>query len=104
VFCSPYRSGFTDGVAACPQESTLSVELLSSSSRRGERSGVTIYDYEYELNSTRGRKLILSSVSVSNGKLYIVNGTAKCGADGCGSVEAAAGTMRAMARSFDVVT
>ena len=44
------------------QESTLSVEMMSSGSRTTAGSGITVYDYMYELNSTRGIKQILSTV------------------------------------------
>jgi len=46
------------------QESTLAVELVSESQRSGG-GGALLYDYEYELNSTRGRKRILNTVSIT---------------------------------------
>ena len=46
------------------QESTKSVEMLSEAERSGQGSGVAIYDFLYELDSTRGRKRILSSVRI----------------------------------------
>lgn len=46
------------------QESTLGVELLSSSSRQGA-SGATLYSYEYELASTRGTKRLLNTVTIT---------------------------------------
>ena len=38
------------------------MEMLSESERPAGSSGVLVYDYLYELDSTRGRKRILSSV------------------------------------------
>ena len=73
--------------------------------RKGGSSGVTIYDYEYELDSTRGRKRILSTVAIAGRKLYIVNGTAKCEGGACdGAAEYAAALMRRAAATFDTVS
>jgi hypothetical protein len=47
-----------------PQESTLDAQLLSSSSRRGA-GGALLYDYEYSLDSTRGLKRILNTVTIT---------------------------------------
>lgn len=80
------------------------MQLLRQGARRGAASGVTVYDYEYELDSTRGRKRILSTVAIVNRKLYIVNGTAKCDGDSCGGAAAeAAALMARAADSFDVL-
>jgi hypothetical protein len=49
-----------------PQESTLDAQLLSSSSRRGAGSAL-LYDYEYSLDSTRGLKRILNTVTITGG-------------------------------------
>ncbi len=54
---------------ASPQDGTLDVEMVRQSRRdpSGSSTGstgsstATLYDYEYELNSTRGRKRILNS-------------------------------------------
>lgn len=48
--------------------------LLSSSARVGASSGALLYDYEYELESTRGRKRVLNTVAIASAKLYILNG------------------------------
>ena len=64
------------------QESTISVDLLTSESLT-LASGDTAYSFEYDLNSTRGRKRILNLVTISKARLYIVNGQCKCGEDGC---------------------
>lgn len=84
------------------QESTKSVELLNESQRTASESGTLMYDLEYELDSTRGRKRFLSTVAVKNKKLYIVNGTFKCGEDLCNDARPAVKIMQAMLRSFDV--
>eukprot|EP00882_Tetradesmus_deserticola_P013625 GHRQ01014467.1.p1 GENE.GHRQ01014467.1~~GHRQ01014467.1.p1 ORF type:complete len:116 (-),score=33.00 GHRQ01014467.1:568-915(-) len=47
-----------------PQESTLDVQLLSSSSRTGA-GGALLYDYEYSLDSTRGLKRIFNTVTIT---------------------------------------
>jgi hypothetical protein len=41
------------------KESTLSVAMVAQTAR--SESGVPVYDFEYELESTRGRKRILST-------------------------------------------
>lgn len=51
-------------LSAVLQESTLGVELLSSASRRGA-SGARLYDYEYQLDSTRGLKRIFNTVTIT---------------------------------------
>ena len=86
-----------------PQESTLDVALIQESSRRG-KSGTLIYDIEYELNSTRGRKRILSTVGIANKKLFIVNGNFKCSANGCSEQDTSVATLRQVASTFDVVS
>lgn len=53
------------------QESTLDVQLLSSGSRRGS-AGATLYDYEYELNSTRGVKRIFNTVTITGEQLLMI--------------------------------
>ena len=49
---------------AAAQESTKSVEMISEGSRSTGTGGVTVYDYLYELDSTRGRKQIFSTVGI----------------------------------------
>ncbi|GHP05130.1 hypothetical protein PPROV_000388200 [Pycnococcus provasolii] len=53
------------------KESTISCELVSAVERGG--GGNLIYDFEYRLDSTRGKKYVLSSVSIANRSLYILN-------------------------------
>ena len=86
------------------QESTKSVELLNESQRVAAESGTLMYDLEYELDSTRGRKRFLSTVAVKNKKLYIVNGTYKCGEDLCNDARPTVKIMQAMLKSFDVTS
>lgn len=86
------------------QESTKDVQLLRQAARKGANSGVTVYDYEYELDSTRGRKRVLSTVAIANRKLYIVNGTAKCEGGSCsGPAVETAVLMAQAADSFDTL-
>lgn len=37
-------------LCGCAQESTTGVQLLRQEARKGAASGVTIYDFEYELD------------------------------------------------------
>lgn len=84
------------------KESTLDVQLLRKTSRRLD-SGATLYDYEYELDSTRGRKRILNSVTIVKSKLYILNAQHKCEKEGCSDADnAAVAELRRIADSFSV--
>ncbi|GLC40552.1 hypothetical protein PLESTB_000046000 [Pleodorina starrii] len=84
------------------KESTLAVVLVGSSERVGA-SGATLYEYEYELDSTRGRKRILNTVTIFGSRLYILNAAFKCDKEGCGE-EARSGVqlLRDVAATFDV--
>lgn len=85
------------------KESTTGVQLLKQMSRKGDSSGVTIYDFEYELDSTRGKKRILNTVAIANRQLYIMNGVAKCDNGVCdGAADNATQLMRQAAASFDL--
>ncbi|BDA46952.1 PsbP domain-containing protein 2, chloroplastic [Coccomyxa sp. Obi] len=92
--------------AESSKESTESVELVSSSSRRGEK-GTLIYTYDYILDTTRGKKRIVSTVAVAGQKLYIINGTIKCSKSGLGCSPVGGpdivASVQAASRSFDVV-
>lgn len=82
----------------------LSASLVSESSHSGA-AGATLYEYEYELESTRGRKRILNTVTIFNSRLYILNGAYKCDKEGCtpealGSVQ----RLRDIAATFDVLS
>ncbi|KAF5833333.1 hypothetical protein DUNSADRAFT_10413 [Dunaliella salina] len=105
------------------KESTMGVTMVSQQQRAGlhgsdnngsNKSGATLYDYEYDLNSTRGRKRILNTVTIYNSKLFILNGNLKCdkveGQEDGGSADApciappgSLDALRAAARSFDVL-
>ena len=82
------------------------MNLLSSASRRGE-NGTLIYSYDYKLDTSRGKKRVISTVAVAGQKLYILNGTVKCskpGPDcsplgGPGVVE----SVQAASSSFDIL-
>lgn len=84
------------------QESTKGVMLISESSRNG-KTGTLIYDIEYELDSTRGRKRILSTVAIAQKKLFIVNGNMKCDAGGCNEDSNDLALLRQVAGTFDVI-
>jgi hypothetical protein len=81
------------------QESTISVDLLLSESLKLP-SGDTAYKFEYDLNSTRGRKRILNLVTISQARLFIVNGQCKCVGDGC--AEDTVTQLRSIVSSFQL--
>ena len=78
--------------------------MLAQSSRQGT-AGATLYAYEYNLDSTRGQKRILNTVTITGSKLYILNAQYKCAKEGpCeGGPEAdgVLGVLRQVAGSFD---
>ena len=80
--------------------------MLGATERRGSINGTLIYTYDYRIDTTRGRKRIISSVAIAQQKLYILNGTIKCSAAGTGCEPlGGAGTVEAIqaaAQSFDV--
>lgn len=65
--------------------------------------GVPVYEYEYELDSTRGRKRVLNSVAVQGGKLFILNAVVKCGKEQGQCNEDAVAELRAIASTFELV-
>lgn len=86
------------------QESTLGVELKTQKVRR-QSNGAILYDYEYELDSTRGRKRILNTVTIIASKLFIVNAQYKCGKEAFSDAdEAAVKVLREIVASFVVST
>lgn len=90
-------------VASTLQESTLAVDLLAQRSRAQE-DGKVLYEYEYELASTRGRKRILNSVSITAGRLIIVNAQCKCGTETCSAEgEDVAAVLRQSVATFAVL-
>ena len=64
--------------AEAAKESTVpgGVTVTRSTRRRGEKSGVVFYDYEYRLITTYGNKRVYTSVSIVDGTLYILNAQA----------------------------
>uniref|UniRef100_A0A383VVC7 PsbP C-terminal domain-containing protein n=1 Tax=Tetradesmus obliquus TaxID=3088 RepID=A0A383VVC7_TETOB len=84
------------------KESTREAVLLASSSRRGS-GGALLFDYEYSLDSTRGLKRILNTVTITGSKLYILNANFKCDKEaGCGPEEGGTiALLRQVAASFD---
>ena len=64
------------------QESTLDATIISQD-KRLQNSATTYYCYEYELNSTRGRKRVLDTVAIRDSRLYIANAQYKCGKEEC---------------------
>jgi hypothetical protein len=65
------------------------------------------YVYEYDLDSTRGRKRILNTVTITGSRLYILNAMYKCEKDdeACNSEAAVASVakLRGLAASFQLV-
>ena len=53
------------------QESTLSVEVLSASQRRSSR-GALLYEVDYLLDSSRGRKRVLAAACIDASTLYLL--------------------------------
>ena len=96
--CSPIPLPPTSTNRLPPQESTLDVQLLSSGERTGA-AGARLYCYEYELDSTRGRKRVLDAVTIFSSRLYILSATAKCGKEACGAGDEAAAGVRRRSRS-----
>jgi hypothetical protein len=80
------------------QESTISATLLRKELRPS--SGNVIYEYEYDLDSTRGRKRILNVVTIHDSRLYIVNAQCKCGNSGCDVNQV--NILRKVASSFNI--
>jgi len=83
------------------KESTLECNLLSQTTREAG-NGVTFYEYDYELDSTRGRKRIQTSVTIHNSRLYILNISVKCDKESCGAFEPTITALGAVLRSFAV--
>lgn len=82
--------------------------MLSQQQRRLGASGTSVYDYCYQLETTRGGKQIFNSVTVAGRKLYILNGSLSCargeGGSGSSSVCSAgtAAVLQQVAQSFQV--
>ncbi len=74
------------------KESTKVATVNSASARKAasseagsgsESESVLYYDFDYSLETTRGNKRVVSTVTIVNSKLYIANGQYFCG-DECG--------------------
>lgn len=94
------------------KESTLGVTLVRQYTKVSTGgSGALLYCYEYELDSTRGLKRILNTVTIYDSRLYILNGSCKCekkgegGQGGCDAGEGPAtlALLRAVADTFEVL-
>lgn len=81
------------------KESTIDVRMLTNT-QVALNSGVLAYNFEYELESTRGRKRLLSTVAIADRKLYIVNGVIKCARDSCSKNEEQIDLMRSIVHTF----
>ncbi|KAK9797747.1 hypothetical protein WJX73_005684 [Symbiochloris irregularis] len=57
------------------KESTKSAIMVSQNQRAGP-SGTTMYDFDYIIDSTRGTKRVLNTVTISQRRLFIANGLA----------------------------
>lgn len=60
------------------KDGTLDARIIEASSV-ALGNGTIAYDYEYQVQSTRGTKLIVSRVCIQDKQLYVVNGTISCG-------------------------
>lgn len=70
--------------------------------RRQGPDGKTLYDFDYVIDSTRGAKRVLSTVTVSGQRLFIINGNVKCKSPACDSdaVSATVATLQQAMQSF----
>jgi len=58
------------------------VSVRKGASDNGADEGVMYYDFDYSLETTRGNKRVVSTVTINKYKLYIANGQYFCG-DAC---------------------
>jgi len=86
------------------KESTLNAIMVDKAQRLTEPDDVLLYDFVYELNSTRGRKLVASTVTIVNSKLYIVNGTLPCSKESCEGASGKADLLKRVTQSLKVTT
>jgi hypothetical protein len=84
------------------QESTLECKLLYQR-ERSSASGALLFDYGYELDSTRGRKAVQTSVTIKNSKLYILNANVKCNKESCEDFTSEIALLGEVLTSFDVL-
>lgn len=69
------------------KESTISASIVSESTSKLQHPAmITVYDYIYDVESTRGSKRVTSRVFILMKQLYVINGTISCGKEGpCGN-------------------
>lgn len=85
------------------KESTISASMLTQEER--STNGIVYYDFEYETNTTRGKKIIICTVTIVNSKLWILNGTIPCKADSsCDRGSKFIDLIRQSALSFQVLS
>ena len=85
----------------------MGVRMVAQAARGGgsEAQPVSFYDFEYELDSTRGRKRVLDTVTIAARRLYIVNATLSCGKEACDAgAEARAALLRRVVKSLEVAS
>jgi hypothetical protein len=82
--CRDRHDCTTLNASRAAQESTLSVEVLSSRERRAA-SGATLYEIDYLLDSSRGKKRVINAVCIDAATLYIYALQFKARAGGAGS-------------------
>ena len=87
-------------VASVLQESTKSIDMTRQEVR--DANGTKFYDFDYVIDTTRGTKRILSYVTIVNKKLYIINGTIKCGKGSCAGLDDVAQLLDTAMKSFVV--
>lgn len=75
---------------------------LLTQRERVAAAGVPVYEYEYELDSTRGRKRVLNAVCVWQSKLYILNAVTKCGKEQGQCKEDVLATLRGVMGTFEL--
>lgn len=86
------------------QDGFLSLNLFEESSKFGG-NGALLYFYDYEINTTRARKRIITAVSIFNSNLFIVTGTCKCPKAACGvEEEGVVALLKKCVDSFDTLT
>lgn len=78
------------------------MELLRQEIREQD-NGVQLYEFEYQLDSTRGLKRILNVVTITSSRLFIVNAQHKCDKGACTEAdEDRVRTLQKIASSFRV--
>ena len=66
----------------------------------GAEGGMTFYDFDYSLETTRGNKRVVSTVCISKNRLYIANGQYFCG-EACADESASKlGVIKAALKTF----